>query len=169
MKNFLLKFLPPLLLIGIAVVVAFTVAPKKPAPVKPELDKSTWRTYADSADKFELRYPPYFGPTRSGSHVYFSDNNNRIVGMEIVIDGPTDPDPSKFSYLGFPQTGQVVVNDISYIEFKAPNGFCEDGHCGRPFSAYSVKHNDKFYTMVFYGDDTLSPEEKVILGGWTFK
>ncbi len=161
--DFIKKYLPPFLMIAVAIAVAlFTTTGRNNERVKDELDKTTWKTYTDS--NFQFRYPSNMNPTPSGDRTSFFDNESRTIEMEIYLQNIA-LEESEFSYLDFPQSGFVEIEGKKFIEIKAPNGFCEGQSCGRPFAAYTHKNNNQFLTFIFYGNDILSPQEKVILGG----
>jgi len=149
----------------IAIGVAFfTSVSKNNQRVRDELDKSTWRTYSDTQEKFEFRYPPTLAANKSANRVFlYGVSDVRAIGAELIIDKNSKINESEYTYLNFPQTGKIEIEGKQFIEFKAPNGFCENDRCGRPFSAYTTKRNSDYYTFVFYDDDKLSPQERVIL------
>ena len=130
-------------------------------PYATGLDKSTWKEYKDDASGYSIRHPESWGGTKSSDRTYFYGDGNS-VRMEAYTT--TNSDLTDFSYLKFPQDGKVTIEDREFVEFKAPEGYCEEGRCGRPFSAYSVKAKNGVLTFIFYGDDDLSTEEKAVLG-----
>jgi hypothetical protein len=153
------KYLPPTLIIVATVVVSFTsLTSKSNELARPDLDKSTWQTYADNL--LEIKYPSSWSRFKSGDRVYFDEGN--IAKMEVVRNS-FGQDLSQYKYLGFIAVEEITIGNKKFREFKAPQGYCVNNSCGRPFSAYSYKQGDNIFTMIFYENDELSPQEKAIL------
>jgi hypothetical protein len=163
MINLVKKYAPTFLIVVAASVVAVWSSSlnKNPEPVRPELDRSVWKTFLDKDFGFEFRYPPTMAAQKSGSRIQLYGTETRVMEAEVVEEPLSEVE--EFKYLGFGKSGMVQVGEKGFGEYKAPNGFCDRGKCGRPFSAYAYKLPKVMIVFVFYGNDILSPEERAIL------
>jgi hypothetical protein len=88
--------------------------------------------------------------------------------IDVVLKDGKSRTLDKYFYLDFLPSATSTLGTEDALVFKAPKGYCDGPGCGDSFVAYSAKHNDDFYNLVFYGDTELNQIEQAILSSFKF-
>ena len=139
-------------------------------PTQPIDKTKNWKTYQNNALGFELKVPDYVSVDKE-----FNDKYNRLVifksdkeNFEIRLREGKNTSLNQYYYLDLPVSFKSTLGGQEALVFEAPNGYCDGPRCGSPFVAYSTKHGDDFYNLVFSGDVKMSATEKSILSSFKF-
>jgi hypothetical protein len=129
-----------------------------------------WSLYRNEALNFKLAKPDNITVDKE-----YNDSTARLVtftsnsiNFEVRLEKAGSFSLDNYHYLDFISSGTGSVGGEKAAVFKAPKGYCDGPECSRPFVAYSVKHGDDFYNLVFYGDTSLNTIEQQILGSFIF-
>lgn len=126
--------------------------------------------YTNETLGFKLRLPKsYSVQTESQYGSSFISSDPELVPIKVDVKNSNGFGPfakerwytdGPYSYMDAAVTGKEVVGGLEGISFSS-KGYC-DVECGGPYAGYSAKNGSHHYSLVFYGDDVLSVEEREI-------
>lgn len=152
-----------------------TIEPEQSIANNPKTsdEASAWKTYTNKYLGFSIKYPTDAPPT-----LELNDENNRLTifgktpGRVFEVRLQEDIDKSmgvKYGYLGAEVTStNTILGGIKGYTAISTTGYADMEAKGIPYVEVGAKKGLNFYHLIFYGDATLSKEEKSIIESFSF-
>lgn len=133
-----------------------------------------WKTYASKSLGFSLRYPADANPT-----LELNDQYNRMTAFgeyrstkyfEVRLFRDTNTEIGvNYGWLDSELAStDIALGGITGYQARSITGYGDGDEKGVPFVDIGARRNGDVYHLVFYGDATLSREERQILATFAF-
>jgi hypothetical protein len=141
-----------------------------PTPTPTPDPTADWKTYTNTALRFELKYPLYVQIDKE-----LNDQYNRIIifkgdslHFEVMLRKSGNITLEKYIFMDSPIVRTTTLDGNPANVYELPKGYCDGPSCSEPFIAIVAKKGSDIYHVSFSGDIQLSEVETQILSTFTF-